>query len=309
MTDQDKPRILATDLPITLYLNQRLTFDMLAILEDGFSQFMVVETASSGETSTEISGGAHLSAGNGLALFGLQLGGRGSRQTGILQAENTTERIVHTPTSLFARLRKELRGNGLVRDFSAEHDPGEVHPGCFIEFEATLQRSPIIELFAAFQQLVPLAGLLNDSRSSKTAQPSKGGKNRGNQATNTGIPNEKQVNSLISAMTAGNSEDLIAKLGDTQVILTTEREFFTDPTMNDVIDGTFHIFGKVTRVIPTDNTDTIGLFRKTPLGKLGNTADMFGEALQGLEEVGFNGKMQTELKGPALQVIPIAIFS
>ena len=100
MSNQVEPRIIATDLPMTLYLNQRLTFDLLATLEGGFSNFTTVQTTSSGETATELSGGAQLGISNVFAFLGMQLGGHGSRQAGQKLSESTTENIVHTPVSL-----------------------------------------------------------------------------------------------------------------------------------------------------------------------------------------------------------------
>ena len=54
MTNKEESQLVVTDLPIALYLNQQVTFDILAALEDGFSRFSTVETTSSGEKSTEV---------------------------------------------------------------------------------------------------------------------------------------------------------------------------------------------------------------------------------------------------------------
>ena len=56
MSDQEQPNFSAIDLPITLYLNQRLTFDLLAILQGGFSSFSKIQTTPSGETTTNVDG-------------------------------------------------------------------------------------------------------------------------------------------------------------------------------------------------------------------------------------------------------------
>ena len=97
MTNKEESQLVVTDLPIALYLNQQVTFDILAALEDGFSRFSTVQTTSSGEKSTEVSGEAQVGA--NLTLFGMKFGGRGSRQTGQAQSESTTEEIIHTPAS------------------------------------------------------------------------------------------------------------------------------------------------------------------------------------------------------------------
>ena len=114
MANKEESQLVVTDLPIALYLNQQVTFDILAALEDGFSRFSTVQTTFSGEKSTEISGEAPVGA--NLTLFGMKFGGRRSRQTGQAQSESTMEEIIHTPASLFARLRRDLRSRGLVTD-------------------------------------------------------------------------------------------------------------------------------------------------------------------------------------------------
>ena len=77
----------------------------------------------------------------------------------------------------------------------------------------------------------------------------------------------KQVNSLVKALTSGESRDLVSSIGEINVVITTEQRYFNDPTMNDVIDGTFRVFGKASRVIPERNDEGINLLRKSLLGQ------------------------------------------
>ena len=51
---------------------------------------------------------------------------------------------------------------------------------------------------------------------------------------------------MLNAVTAAGSEDLVAECGVHRFVLTAEKPYFVDSTMNDVIDGTFRVFGKVT---------------------------------------------------------------
>ncbi len=120
----------------------------------------------------------------------------------------------------------------------------------------------------------------------------------------------KQVNSLLNALTTGGSQDLVSRVDEIKVVITTEQQYFIDPTMNDIIDGTFRVFGKVSRVIPKGCDESISLLRKAPLGQFKNLLPTFQEAMsQFSEELGYSGDSSTEIPGPAIQVIPIAIFS
>ena len=119
---------------------------------------------------------------------------------------------------------------------------------------------------------------------------------------------KSQIDQFKSTVTAEGSYDLIAELSETRIVLTTEPEYFVDPSMNDTIDGTFRIFGKATRIIP-DETQEISLLRKTALGKFGVVVGKISSTLAGMQDLGFSGPVETEVKGPAMQVIPVAIFS
>ena len=92
-------------------------------------------------------------------------------------------------------------------------------------------------------------------------------------------------------------------------VLTAEDDCFIDPTMNGVLDGTFRVFGKVTRVVK-DGTESVNLLRGTPFGKFPQMVENLGSAIEEFPKAGFEGGIpQTNIVGPTLQVIPIAIFA
>lgn len=304
-----REEIEANDLPIALYLNQRATFDVLAALNNGFSHFTAIQTTITSESSTEMAGKADLGVSNVFALLGVDFGG--SRQIGQKRNKSSTEEIVHTPASLFARLRKELCGLQLVRTLSKSSDLKIVQPGDFVEFEATLRRSPLVDFLDSLSQLVPLMQLADTSTNHKITQDSqrrssKAGK--GQQKHDQLSDIESQIRLFRSIVTPKGSYDLIAEMTNMRVVLTAEPEYFIDPSMNDTIDGTFHVFGKATRII-SDETDKISLLRKTALGMFGNEVQKLGSAMANLQNSEFPATVETEVGGPAMQVIPIAIFA
>lgn len=303
---QAHDHIEPSDLPIALYLNQRLTFDLLASLEDGFSHFKSIQTTVAGESSTKMSG--ELGVSNVFALLGVEFGS--SRRTGQKRSESATEEIVHTPASLFARLRRDLRLRELVRCITSSSNLALIQPGEFVEFEANLRKSPFLELLSAFSILVPLMELAEPS-TDQTARSGRGKKtnvSQRSQAQDSPATIKRQIDLFLSAVTAEGSHDLIAEVGEMRIVLTTEPDYFIDPSMNDTIDGTFRVFGKTTRIIP-DDTEGISLLRKTALGKFGDVVGELGSALASTQSSGFTGPVETEIRGPAMQVIPIAIFS
>ena len=291
MSRQEQPQLVATDLPITLYLNQRLTFDLLAVLQGGFSRFATVQTTSSGGTATKASGEAQLGASNVFAFLGVKLSGQGSREADEKQSENTTQDIVHTPASLFAQLRKELQDRELVRCVSPSSDLREVRPSEFVEFEATLRKNPLIEILDSFSELMPLLKLANT-----TTTPIADGESqrRGRKSVKSQPKQDemsvmaRQIDLLRATVNADGSQDLVAEMGSMRVVLTTDQDYFIDPSMNDTIDGTFRVFGKATRVV-SDSNEKISLLRKTVLGKFGNISDVFAPMMEGMQDAGFSG--------------------
>ena len=264
-----------------------------------------MHTTSTENTTGNASAGAELGLSNAFGLFGVQLGARGSRETGHNQSESTTESIVHTPTSLFARFRKELSDRQLVRYVTSPNDLTGIHTGEFVEFEATLRKSPMIEMLDCFSGLIPLMALVEGGPDQTTPGNSSKKRQRKSQESS---PFREQLALLRSTLTAGGSQDLVAEIDSMRIILTAEAEYFIDPSMNDTIDGTFTVFGKATRIIAADS-EGISLLRKTALGKFDNIMGGFNEAFEGIKEAGFSGSIETHIAGPTMQVIPIAIFS
>ena len=312
MSDKKHLDFKATDLPITLYLNQRLAFDLLAILKGGFSSFSTVQTTSSGEKTTDVQGKAQIGVSNVFALLGVNLSAHGSQQLGQKKSESTTKEIVHTPASLFAQLRKELQDRKLVCCVSSSSTLEKIHPGDFVEFEATLRRSPLINVLDTFLQLMPLISMTDMESSQKASS----GGGRRNVKTRKGSQKQKdehlvmkeQIEAIKSTVTSGGSQDFIAEMDCLRVVLTTEQDYFIDPLMNDIIDGTFRVFGKATRVI-SDDTERISLLRNTALGKFGSIVEALGPVMESMQESGFSESVETDISGPTMQVIPIAIFS
>ncbi len=68
------------DLPFALYLNQRLTFDVLAALEGDFAHFTTVQTTGTEETATTKSGQVGVGASHVFAFLGMQLDGQRTKQ-------------------------------------------------------------------------------------------------------------------------------------------------------------------------------------------------------------------------------------
>ncbi|MBI2305015.1 MAG: hypothetical protein HYU86_09775 [Chloroflexi bacterium] len=299
------------DLCVPIYLDQQNTFGLLAQLEDGFSHLSLIKTSSTDKESAGSGVGGSIGISNVFALLGVSFKGeRRKEKEAIEQTEESREKI-HTPSSLFAKLRLMLKDRRLLNLVQTEEEIGKLASGQFVEFRAVLRKNPLVDTIQGFKQVMEMAGLFMDkgSRAPNGGKPGKSG--RPQDATQ---PVMRQLDGMLTALTQSDSLELIGELLDVQdakAVLSAKLHYFSDRNASEIIDGEFRVLGKVIRVIALDSGDTINLLRKTSFGRLNRKVfDKLASAFAGAEEAGVKfSELVTEIRGPALQIIPIAIFT
>ena len=93
--------------------------------------------------------------------------------------------------------------------------------------------------------------------------------------------------------------------------MNTELNYFNNKTTTEAIDGEFFVFGKVIRVIKPGSCDTINLLRNTSFRQIDlNIFNELTSPFKGAENSGLNfPEILTEIRAPAIQIFPIAIFT
>jgi hypothetical protein len=298
-----------TDLSIPIYLNQQVVFDLLAVLDDGFSRLSTIKT-SAGESETNKYGmGASIGVSNVFALLGISFSGDRGKEKGSQDQTEISQEKVHTPTSLFAKLRLKLQELKLLRSVDTSEALKELQSGEFVEFRAVLRKNPLVETIEGFKQLMEMA-LLFQSATPADNQP----KQKGKQPQNPSNPVMKQMDGMLAALNQSNSVELIGELLDApevKSVLTARPDFFSQGGLAEIVDGEFRVLGKVIRVVMPDSDEPINLLRKTTFGRFDRKIfDQLSQALAGMEAAGLRStELITEIEGPALLVIPIAIFT
>lgn len=231
---------MAKVLPITIYLNQRAVFDLLAIIEDGFSEMRSVESARTSADKAEINGGIGVS--NVFSLLSVKLGLGQSKET----ADQRTEREdrVHTPTSLFAKLHSYLVETGQVKEISSIDLMNAKGVGSFVSFQATLQRNPIISMIDSILQFGTMAMQME------------GGKKTKGKPKNDSELVMRQLRAMKEALEHEDSFDLICTLstGQMQAVMPVYLDYFVNRNLNELVDGEYTIFGKVVQVVREGET-------------------------------------------------------
>jgi len=233
-------------LNIPIYLNQKVVFDMLASLEDGFSQFSTIQTSSE---KGSISSGelvAEIGSSNVFALLGVKLMGALKGEDSTKDNEISSTERVHTPSSLFQKLRDYLNKESLIKHIENPGSLSKLNAGEFIEIEGALIKNPLVSLIDSFIQMMEMASVFSDSKPAK-----------GKKGSNVQQPNDKQIIAQMKAVSdglqSGNVVDLICKIScdDTNItaVLPVYNDYFFNRSMNEITDGQYRVLGKITKVI------------------------------------------------------------
>ena len=93
-------------------------------------------------------------------------------------------------------------------------------------------------------------------------------------------------------------------------VLSAQEQYLANDNVSEIIGGRFKVLGKVISVCK-DSTDEIDLLRKTSLSIL--SEELLSEMFSGLKNDDlkqFNlPELKTKIRGPAVIVIPIAIYA
>ena len=288
---------------VPVYLNQRTVFDLIAMLKGGLSTVTSVTQTESdnksnqGEISSKLGTGGVLSSLLKVDLSG-NLASTDTQDSGVVSSEER----VHTPASLFYQLRNLLYENEMI--YKMDDRIGA--PGSFVEFEGQLNRNPIIESLDIFFEFGKFAIGIDNTTPAKRSRKS--------QTKDVGS-NEvlKMLKGLLELLKAGDTVDLvgIGINGNFSAVITLETGYLNDPMMSDLVDGQFKVLGVIVKSIH-DESDSINLLRKTAFSKL--PPDVMGgffETLKNLrDEHEFDiSPLGIEVKGPTIQILPVAIFA
>ena len=280
-------------LEIPLYLNQKIVFDLLASINDGFTQVTKLKTASAAESNLGGMIEADLGNKNIFALLGVNI--NHSREH---NKEQEQEKI-HTPSSLFNNLKGQLFKEKLVKRIEGKID--NIQPGEFIEISGILKINPLIRMMENMTRVLELATVMQNDGTGKKAKQ----KNLEDKKTIT------QMEAFTNSLKANGMVDMICEMNEMngiKAVLPVYMDYFFNGNSSEIVDGKFKILGKVAKVC--DQDEKIDLLRNTSLS-------IFKESL--LEEMlsGFNadsnhdmniGALETNVQGPALLIIPIAIY-
>jgi hypothetical protein len=288
--------------PLPIYLNQKYVFDLLAIIENGFYQLATVKSTEQESGTSSFSGSSEIGLKNAFAFLGVSFSASGAKEKAQGKESEIVKEKIHTPNSLFAKMRDSLDSEELIK----RSDFLDASTGEFVEFKLELKKNPLLETLESFQSLMNMALIFSSQEDGKSKT----------QAKKERQANQKlldQISSMINQLKEEGNIDLIGNdvKQEFRVVLTIDRNFLGDPSLSEIADGEFSVLGKVTRVIKSENDGEIDLLRKTSLSQLQDSLlnQMFS-GFEDTEEFGLKKPdITTKIVGPAIQIIPIGIFT
>lgn len=293
----ESEKINRYDMDVPIYLNQKVVFDLIASINNGFSQVTKIKTSSN--SSGEMSGNLESELGNKniFAFLGVSLKGK---LEGGSNKEQEQEKI-HTPASLFNSLKRELFRQKIVKKVINQTDFIDIKPGDFVEVKGLIKLNPLVKLMNNMVSIMELAVTLSEDGTGKTARKEKN-------------ENKKvigQMKAFSNSLKENGMFDLICETEGRfsfSSVLPVYMNYFFNENLNEIMEGEFRVLGKVTKV--SKKEEKINLLRNTSFTLLSETylQEMLEAFNSENNDVISMGEMKTSISSPALLIIPLAIY-
>jgi hypothetical protein len=306
----ETPRATHARLVFPAYLDVPMMISFLATLEGGVrfeDQITIYQKDSSGKDK-EVS--ARVGLPSVLSLLSLSASGR-LRGTSSEEASEEVSMVRrHTEASLFNVLLSKLDDSGSLRRIEVGSDLTQLSPGDFVEIAGQVVENPLKRLLTLLIRMAPLLGI--DIKQLLEKGPPRGGA-KGKQTPAVDIDALEGVRLTLmfgADMFDSPIEDLVLEAdGRKRIVVTADREFLSEGAVERLLGCEYKVLGKVTRVLAEDSP-AINLTRRCALGLLPDkqVAEYFKSTDTALKEDLQGDLGEALINGPALQVLPLAIY-
>ena len=294
MNDIDLSRLI-----IPIYINEKIVLDMLAIMEDGFSMVSQINYTEHKEnhSTQKVGAGVSTSATILSKLLKINISGELSHAGNKGENESIIKEKVHTNVSLLSKFRGFLLERKML---NSDFNFSKMKVGDFIEVEGELQKNPLINYMDILIDLFRMVKIFDE-------KPQLGNKKQANNQKENKII--KQIESFTNELKHSGTIDFILSDSKGTTVLSVQEQYLTNDNISEIIGGHFKVLGKVISICEKD-TENINLLRKTSLSNL--SEELLNEMFSGFRATGtqqFNlPELKTKITGPAVIVIPIAIY-
>lgn len=295
-----KTKLSHTQLMVPVYINEKIVLDMLAIIEDGFSMVSQVNSSEQKESTSEQIGSVNASTSLLNKLLKIDLKGDISHTGNVEENENISKEKVHTNVSLLSKFRTTLEDEKLLDTSS---NISNVKIGNFIELEGELQKKPLIDYMDKIVDMFRMVDIFSD-------EPELGNKKNASMQKKKESLILKQIKDFSAELKHSGTVDFILSGSTGTIVLSAQEQYLANDNISEILGGKFKVLGKVIAICK-DDTESIDLLRKTTLSILTDELlDDFFVGFKSEDMKQFNlPELITKIKGPAMIVIPIAIYA
>ena len=295
-------QVKADRLIVPVYINEKIVLDMLAIMEDGFSMVSQVNYSEQIDSNSAQKAGAEVSTSATLLskLLKINLSGELSHANSAEENTSVTTEKVHTNVSLFSKFRSVLIDRKFLKQ---DYDISEIEIGDFIEVEGELQKNPLINYMELLLDVFRLVEIFTDKPQLGNKTQAKNQKQHENETV-------KQIKSFTAELMHSGTIDFILSGVNGTAVLSAQEQYLSNDNISEILGGRFKVLGKVIAICRRED-DSIDLLRKTTLSIL--PQNLLEELFSGLQAEGMQAfnlpELVTEIAGPAMIVIPVAIYA
>lgn len=304
---QNNNSILKEDLIYPIYLDSDSIIDLIAIIEDGFSSVSTVISETNQNTEARVNGLLTSSSNILSHLLNITFTAGGNLEKKNQNKKSQEYQKAHTLTSLFIKLKKFFREKKLINNGLSLK---ELKPGDFIEIEGVLNLNSNYEAIEKIEQSIQFM------RTLELTSPPTSNKNNKNKNQNTKSQSSeiKQLETFLKELQNANSTDLLIVSHGVTYIINTNSKYLDLEKFQNYSRGRFKVFGKISQVI-NSNSEAISLMGNNIFKVFSNTKiEEFFKNINkninekvNLENLNFP-EFKFEIKGPAVKIIPYAIY-
>lgn len=305
---------MKTDLIVPIYVDTNALLDLLASIEGGFSIVEKVTTHTRTNNNLDKSVLAETSAEFGvlnvLNLLKVKLSGSLiSKKQQEVGEEKETERY-HTYGSLLHRLITILDEEELIKRPQESIEVWKtIAPSDFVEIHGLFRPNPIVDSLQRIDRLMGLFEVLSGF------MPLVHNQSSGKKGLQYEMKQIKQMRGflrkILQDIETSNTRIFIVdvtELNQFHVVVLSFLNYLRDQSTTEISYKEYRLLGKVVHKIEQDSEKTIDLLRGTALGGVGREPlKELWNALNQIEQMNFP-QINPEVSGPALEVVPIAIY-
>ena len=295
---ENESKKFVTDFILPLYLNQRFVYDILAIKNDGFTEFFEIKDKIGNSNEQDANIKATLGTNNDFALIQANLDGEINTKTSNDNNNEKSYKKTHTPTSLFMQVYQYLNENKKITKLENLSDIDTVDSGDFVEIKSNIELNTIVEFFETLDKVIDITEAFSsfssiDSKKTIKRSP----------LSNMKKPIENTLKALVNEN--NNVKYGICTLEEKELVVKLNKDYFINSDYSEIKNGKFKIIGKVLEIIPEG--ESILLNRENAVGLYNpNTFKEVKESLNSIPNINFQ-EFKDTVQGKTIVIMHIAI--